>query len=423
MTQHLSGKQPDPKKLNLYPDIATGLGRLHLLLAKIPQNFYVADSNLLSDIHCHLAALSKTEFGKASEKDKDISDLLRFAFGRLNRGFPDLEKLNVQLIHGDFSHPNIRITTTGPSRIVSLLDFEFCSVDPPIMDLATLALTILLRSGASDPQQIIRQAISCYEESVQQIVSYRLVKLAMLARKVDSYYYHRTRWERGNAPRELVQRQISQMEKAKFSKDQSLDQYLSEESWKKLVGALGSIFTEDYLKSLKPWYANLLILQVALQSLNFKGLLDLELVGYAKSKGLNIVYLEDVYSTFAVMEGISPAYILDADIKESDDLIADTKKELLAMYDCYKISDVSCLARMLVGTKGDGGSMRDWQIELISKQRNRIWVPIIEKSLESGQSFIAVGAGHLVGEDSVLSLLKENGFSIERVHFESDKAH
>ena len=117
----------------------------------------------------------------------------------------------MQLIHGDFSHPNIRIATTGQPRIVSLLDFEFCSVDPPIMDLATLALTILLRSEEPDPQQIIRQTISCYEESVQQTVSYELVKLAMLARKVDSYYYHRTRWERGDAPRELVQRQISQL--------------------------------------------------------------------------------------------------------------------------------------------------------------------------------------------------------------------
>ena len=72
VTQHLSGKQPDPKKLNLYPDIATGLGRLHLLLAKIPQNFHVVDSNLLSDIHCYLVALSKTEPGKALEKGKDI---------------------------------------------------------------------------------------------------------------------------------------------------------------------------------------------------------------------------------------------------------------------------------------------------------------------------------------------------------------
>lgn len=207
--------------------------------------------------------------------------------------------------------------------------------------------------------------------------------------------------------------------RATFSNGQSLDQYLSEESWKKLVEALKGVVPEEHLKSFKPWYISLIINQVVMQSLNLKGTLDLELTEYAKSKGVNIGYLEDIYLQFSVFEAICPGYVLDSEIKEfkkADDLITESKKHMLALYNCYKTSDISCLTRFL-GNKNTGGLMEDWQLDIIVRQRNRTWISTIEKSLKSGPSFIAVGVGHLVGQDSVLSLLKEEGFSVKKVQF------
>lgn len=49
-------------------------------------------------------------------------------------------------------------------------------------------------------------------------------------------------------------------------------------------------------------------------------------------------------------------------------------------------------------------------------ERNRKWVPQIESLLNANQrAFILVGAAHLVGNENVLSLLKEKGYTIHTV--------
>lgn len=46
--------------------------------------------------------------------------------------------------------------------------------------------------------------------------------------------------------------------------------------------------------------------------------------------------------------------------------------------------------------------------------RNRAWIPAIEQAHAAGPTFVAVGALHLVGEHSVLELLRARGFAIAR---------
>ena len=204
LTRHLSGECADPQQENLYPAIANSLGRLHRLLSDLPEQLRVADTNLMDDIRGHLL--------KARADDDETPMIVRKACKVIMDGLPELSKLDVQLIHGDFSHPNIRLSADGNPRVVGILDFEFCSVDPPLMDLATLASTILLRSESPKPEQLISQTITCYEESIDHWIPRKFVKLAMLARKVDSYYYHSSRSEEGSANSELVQRQIGHLE-------------------------------------------------------------------------------------------------------------------------------------------------------------------------------------------------------------------
>jgi uncharacterized protein YbaP (TraB family) len=46
--------------------------------------------------------------------------------------------------------------------------------------------------------------------------------------------------------------------------------------------------------------------------------------------------------------------------------------------------------------------------------RNRSWIPALEKAHAAGGAFVAVGALHLVGEGSVVELLRARGFTVER---------
>jgi uncharacterized protein len=48
--------------------------------------------------------------------------------------------------------------------------------------------------------------------------------------------------------------------------------------------------------------------------------------------------------------------------------------------------------------------------------RNRRWLPQIEKMIEQGEStLIAVGAAHLIGKDGVIELLKARGYTVEQM--------
>ena len=48
-------------------------------------------------------------------------------------------------------------------------------------------------------------------------------------------------------------------------------------------------------------------------------------------------------------------------------------------------------------------------------ERNQKWVKHIEDlSGQDGNSLVVVGAAHLVGDDSILELLKNKGFEVEQ---------
>ena len=47
-------------------------------------------------------------------------------------------------------------------------------------------------------------------------------------------------------------------------------------------------------------------------------------------------------------------------------------------------------------------------------ERNRRWMPKIEACLEGARCMIVVGAGHLVGADGLISLLRARGYTLEQ---------
>lgn len=53
--------------------------------------------------------------------------------------------------------------------------------------------------------------------------------------------------------------------------------------------------------------------------------------------------------------------------------------------------------------------------DVMLNNRNHNWIAVIEKAMQEQPSFIAVGAGHLAGEDGVLNLLKKEGYKVDAV--------
>jgi uncharacterized protein YbaP (TraB family) len=54
--------------------------------------------------------------------------------------------------------------------------------------------------------------------------------------------------------------------------------------------------------------------------------------------------------------------------------------------------------------------------ELLAVKRNQAWAPRIDELTAKGNVFVAVGSAHLIGEDSVLELLKKRGYNVDRIN-------
>jgi uncharacterized protein YbaP (TraB family) len=47
-------------------------------------------------------------------------------------------------------------------------------------------------------------------------------------------------------------------------------------------------------------------------------------------------------------------------------------------------------------------------------ERNRRWAPLIERYLEHGGGFVAVGLGHLLGDGGLPAMLERAGYRVTR---------
>lgn len=86
------------------------------------------------------------------------------------------------------------------------------------------------------------------------------------------------------------------------------------------------------------------------------------------------------------------------------------KKEFSQMVEMYKKGDLDALYQQIMSSPDIAGSE-----ETLLFNRNKNWIPVIEEAMKNESLFIAVGAGHLAGEQGVLNLLKQKGYTVEAV--------
>jgi uncharacterized protein YbaP (TraB family) len=94
------------------------------------------------------------------------------------------------------------------------------------------------------------------------------------------------------------------------------------------------------------------------------------------------------------------------------DEIDSAATELDTLVAAWLAGDLATLEREFVGSMKEYPAIYD----AIVVRRNRAWADAIKAKLAgSGVSFIAVGAGHLVGPDSVQAELKKRGVEAVRL--------
>jgi uncharacterized protein len=167
------------------------------------------------------------------------------------------------------------------------------------------------------------------------------------------------------------------------------------------------------LSPLKPWIVALTMTAVQLQKLGFdpKHGVDRYLAERAIKSGKTIAGLETVAFQIGLIDDLSERdqeAMLRQSLKEMDRLDSGLDQIVRA----WSTGDVDSLEALLLN------GMREYPAvyQKVIVDRNRRWLPEIEKMIERGEStLIVVGAGHLVGKDGVVELLKARGYTVEQM--------
>lgn len=196
--------------------------------------------------------------------------------------------------------------------------------------------------------------------------------------------------------RELVQRGL-------LPAGESLEAMLGKSRFETLVATV-TMVPRASLARMKPWMASMLVLYTIAKPPAQP--MDLAFVAKGRELGQKVEFLETWQQQFDAMEASTGVEELGSML---DDL--DKGRRLLAeLTKAYLDGDAARLAEIIM----DPSQMTDRSYDLMIRKRNQAWLPALERYAAAGNVFVAVGAAHLVGPESVVALLRAKGYRVTR---------
>lgn len=146
-------------------------------------------------------------------------------------------------------------------------------------------------------------------------------------------------------------------------------------------------------------------------SFSAEGSMDLFFQAEAENMNKEIRGLETVEDQISVLYD---SYSLERQVEMLLDIVYDREEseeyDINELNRLYTQQDIEALYQMILENTNEE------EIEFMLNERNRKWIPQIQQLIEEKQSaFIAVGAGHLPGEEGVLNLLEELGYELNPI--------
>lgn len=203
------------------------------------------------------------------------------------------------------------------------------------------------------------------------------------------------------------------MSKGFYGDGRTLSSELSEDDLETLKAALEPMaLPVTALDPMEPWMAavNLSVLQLQNDGFDPNSGVEQMLIADAREDGMSFQFLETASDQANIFDNL-PEPTQHAYLYETALTLEDSSQMLDQVIEEWADGDVEGLG-VLVANPDTGGG--DGIYDALFLERNRNWVPQIEALLEEpGVFFVAVGAGHLAGPDSVVTMLRDEGYEIE----------
>lgn len=166
----------------------------------------------------------------------------------------------------------------------------------------------------------------------------------------------------------------------------------------------------DRFARFKPWFAALSIATLELKRLGFSAELGVDAHFYKKAKGdhREMYYLETADQQLKILADASSTHEEDI-LRQALDELDVVEKHSSDMIEAWKEGDARRMESFLKASLKEFPDIE----EKLFTERNVSWADAIGRLLsQKGDVFIVVGAGHLVGKNGLLELLRARKFTV-----------
>lgn len=215
-------------------------------------------------------------------------------------------------------------------------------------------------------------------------------------------------------PEDPAELQPVVMRYARADGGRTLSQRLPPDLARRLAAELAELgLPARAFEGMDPWFVAMTMVTAGAQRLGITGEAGAEnvLTAAARSRAMPIAAVETIEAQFEAMESIAePLQVRQLELTlEAIDSLGEA---MGPMMDAWAEGDNERLFVLMNSALASSPEL----YQRLFVDRNRRWAEWIEARLERpGTAFVAVGAGHLGGPDSVQALLRARGLAPERV--------
>jgi uncharacterized protein len=200
---------------------------------------------------------------------------------------------------------------------------------------------------------------------------------------------------------------------ALYPNGKSIKEYLSESDYNYFQKYLKDSLKMGAIKvkiceMMRPFYAQSLIMADQMKKSE-----SYEKTFHKMAKKKEKIGLETIQEQMTILASGEIQNQVNEFIKELKEGSLDAENEMAKLVKYYKNQDIQGLYNeMIVSMEKDGGKIDGVNKEDLLDNRNKRWIPKLADLMKNKTLFIAVGAGHLAGEQGVIQLLKNNGYNV-----------
>ena len=207
---------------------------------------------------------------------------------------------------------------------------------------------------------------------------------------------------------------MSVMTKMKMRNDTTLSQLLTEKEYNKVKDFFqkqGGLLPFSMMEKYKPMLTASTLMQSAMVCENAIAMEQL-IMEEAKSQRISIKGLETMAYQMSIFDSI-PYKVQAKQLVEYIDQFdkKEPSKEFEKLSRAYRSQELSKLETII---SNDQSGLEKYS-DLLLFNRNRNWVKKLEGLLPEQKLVIAVGAGHLPGDQGLINLLRKAGYKVEPV--------